>query len=117
MCINQSLLIFTDWFAPGFKAGGPIRSVVNLVALLESDYNIFIYTSDRDFNSTLSYSGISLNTWIPYNKRSKVFYASPEHTTISGLRNILKEVRPDTIYLNSCPVSYTHLRIRHTIRV
>lgn len=111
----KTLLIFTDWFAPGFKAGGPIRSVVNLVALLESDYNIFIYTSDRDFNSTLPYSGISLNTWIPYNKRSKVFYASPEHTTISGLRKILKEVRPDTIYLNSMwSVKFTLLPLLFT---
>ena len=29
--MKQKVLIFIDWFAPGYKAGGPITSNVNIV--------------------------------------------------------------------------------------
>ncbi len=30
--------LFIDWYLPGFRAGGPIQSMANLVAHLSSDF-------------------------------------------------------------------------------
>ena len=48
MLSKPRLLIFCDWFEPGYKAGGPVRSIVNLVKTLENDLEIYIFTSDRE---------------------------------------------------------------------
>lgn len=98
---KEKLLIFTDWFAPGYKAGGPIRSVVNLVENLEDMFTIYIFTSDRDLNDKHAFSDIASDTWVPFGVNSRVFYASPFFLKIKNISRIIEEVRPDTIYLNS----------------
>ena len=42
------ILIFIDWFLPAYKAGGPIRSIANLVDNLHADFDFYIVTGDRD---------------------------------------------------------------------
>jgi len=46
------LLTFIDWYTPAYKAGGPIRSVSNMAALLESEFEIFVYTGNQDIDGT-----------------------------------------------------------------
>lgn len=96
-----TLLIFTDWFYPGSKAGGPIQSLINLVDELEDLFDIYIFTSDRDFKDIKPYSGIKLNCWQPFGLRSRVFYASPSFVTIRTIAQVIAEIKPNTIYLNS----------------
>lgn len=98
---NPSILIFTDWFYPGFKAGGPIRSIVNLVDALESKMSINIFTSDRDFQDTSQYNDIIPNKWVKYGESSRIFYASPNYLTMRNIRGIIDDVNPSTVYLNS----------------
>lgn len=74
---NPNILIFTDWFLPGFKAGGPIKSVSNIVNSLHDDFNFYIITSDRDLNDPIPYKGIPLNKWIKKEKYS-IIYLSQE---------------------------------------
>lgn len=107
---KNKLLIFTDWFEPGYKAGGPIRSVANLVKLLELDIDIYIFTSDRDFQETSGYKGIQPNHWLNYSLKSHVFYASPQFLTYKNIKKIIDAVSPMTILLNSLwSISYTLL--------
>lgn len=94
------VLVMVDWFAPGFKAGGPIRSAVNLADQLEKDLDIHVLTSDRDLRETSPYPGIPVDRWIERGGH-RVFYASPASLNWKRLSAIIGELRPDVIYLNS----------------
>ncbi len=78
----RQLAILCDWFAPGIRAGGPIRSCVNLVRLLKPDSQIQVVTTDRDLGDAKPYSGILSNTRIRWDDAADVFYCG------SGLRRL-----------------------------
>lgn len=46
------LLTFIDWYTPAYKAGGPIRSVSNMAGLIAKDFDIYIYTGNKDIDGT-----------------------------------------------------------------
>jgi glycosyltransferase involved in cell wall biosynthesis len=98
---KPSLLIFTDWFPPGYRAGGPIRSTANLVAALRNDFDIHVVTSDRDFGSDHAYTDVVANRWLPYGGTASVIYLSPSRSTWPRINAIINEVGADCIYLNS----------------
>lgn len=97
---KPTLLILTDWYLPGFKAGGPIQSIRNLVDALQDDFEIYIYTSDRDLGDALPYDGVVVDQWnqLP---GCKVFYSSKGQRSISAYKKLLLALEPDTVYLNS----------------
>jgi len=61
---RPSLLICADWFAPGYRAGGPIRSVVNLTQLLAASCDVQVLTSCCDLGETRPYDGLAVNQWL-----------------------------------------------------
>jgi glycosyltransferase involved in cell wall biosynthesis len=98
---KKSIFLFTDWFEPGYKAGGPIRSCVHFVHQMRSAYNIYVFTTDRDLNDTAPYNNIDIDKWIDHGQNVKVFYCSPERLTWKNINGQIKSIRPDFIYLNS----------------
>jgi len=98
---KKNILIFSDWFYPGYKAGGPIQSCRNIVNLLEDDLDIYIFTSDRDIGDTSSYKGIKTDQWISFNSHVHIFYASPAYCSIQNIRKAIFHVHPTAVYLNS----------------
>lgn len=99
MHTKQRILIFTDWYLPGFKAGGPIRSLANLVQSLEHEF--FIVTRITDHHSTVPYPGITPNVWIKLTERVHVVYFEESKLTGSNFKSLLKENQYDRIYFNS----------------
>lgn len=97
---KRKVLVMVDWYAPGFKAGGPIRSAVNFANQLEQDLDIYILTSDRDLGELKPYVDIIADNWIAVNQHH-VFYASPAFLSWSKLQQIIKDINADYIYLNS----------------
>lgn len=97
----KKLLILTDWFAPGYRAGGPIRSVVNLASTLADDFEVWVLTSDRDFKSPARYDHIEVDKWVTFHEKIKAHYLSPGRQKISILKKLIREISPDVIYLNS----------------
>ena len=61
---REKILMFTDWYEPGFKAGGPIQACKNVVASLKGEYDFFILCSDRDQGDKMPYTDIAINQWI-----------------------------------------------------
>lgn len=115
---NPKILIFIDWFTPGFKAGGPIKSVTNIINALHQDFDFFIITSDRDIEEQQPYSNITFNTWIKKDFYS-IAYLTPEVRT-SFIKNELNSTNYDNIYFNSFfSKHYTlePLRIIHKLKV
>ena len=91
----KKLLIITDWFAPGYKAGGPIQSCVNLCAALNTDYDIYVLTMDTDHGETEPYPGIEAGKWI-YNAalNVQVYY-------IKKKKLALKKISEQVAYVNA----------------
>jgi len=90
-----------DWFSPGYKAGGPIQSCVNLANALKNEYEIFVVTSDTDHGETKPYPGIKPNSWqADLFPGIKVFYINSPTFKRSGLKNLINSIQPDFIHLN-----------------
>jgi len=45
---KPTVLAFTACYLPGYKGGGPIRSVANIVDRLGEEFSFRIFTGDRD---------------------------------------------------------------------
>ncbi|NML19596.1 glycosyltransferase [Pseudoflavitalea sp. G-6-1-2] len=99
--MQKSILLFTDWYEPGFKAGGPIRSCSNFVNQMKEAYQIYVLTTDRDLNDNEPYSGIAADTWIEQENGVKIYYCSPAKLNWKDLHSRINEVEADFIYLNS----------------
>ena len=97
----KKILIFIDWYLPGYKAGGPIKSCVSLVERMKSSYHFKIVTSDTDLNETSPYPGIQPDVWSVTPQETEVFYCSRKFLKRKNLEKIILEEQPDVIYLNS----------------
>ena len=97
---RPKILCFVSRYLPGYKSGGPVKSISNLVAHLSNDFEFLIITSDRDVLDIKPYSSIKVNSW---NKvgTSKVYYASKSKLTFNFIMKIIKTTNHDILYLNS----------------
>jgi len=94
------VLVFADWFLPGFKAGGPIRSLANLVESLD-DCTFFLVTRITDHHSTDPYPGIEAGTWLTHVPHARVMYKREGDVNRTFILDIIRSVEPTHIYLNS----------------
>lgn len=98
---KRNILVFIDWFDPGYKAGGPIRSAVNFVKNMQHNCDVYVFTGDRDFGASDAYQGVQVNEWLSYDERVKVFYCTPDQLNMSMIAKVINTLRPTVIYLNS----------------
>lgn len=87
-------------FEPGFRGGGPIRSVAGIVDTVSDKTELCLVTRDRDLGSTEPYPSLS-GRWIPRG-RSRVFYLDPRK--VRHWLRLLRAVRStpfDVLYVNS----------------
>lgn len=94
------VLVLADWYLPGFRAGGPIRSVAHFAEHLEALLDIYVLTTDRDHGCKTPYEGVAADQWLS-RSRHRVFYASPGSLRWNQLLAIIRAVKPDHLYLNS----------------
>ncbi|MFD1552832.1 hypothetical protein DNU06_08285 [Putridiphycobacter roseus] len=97
---KKKILICVDWYTPGYKAGGPIRSVNNMVNAFKRYFDFYILTSAYDLGDTKPYPNIEANQW---NDIDGVFikYLDKYAMTYASIKTNLFEVNADIIYLNS----------------
>ena len=98
--VKKRILVFSGTYIPGYKGGGPIRSLENIFNQLSEDVDFYLVTSNRDVGDKKPYTGINTNTWTAVGKVS-VFYINGSYLKKSAFNEILEKVKPDTIYLNS----------------
>lgn len=96
----MKILTIIGTYLPGYKAGGPIRSIANLVDRLGDEYKFYILTSDRDLGDEKPYPGVERGGWYPRGK-AQVLYLPPQAQGLFGLHRILRTLTYDLIYLNS----------------
>jgi glycosyltransferase involved in cell wall biosynthesis len=94
------ILTFVRHYLPGFKSGGPIRSIANIVEALGNEFEFRIVTSDRDSLDKTPYLGIRSDGWVRVGK-AWVYYVSPENCGLFAWVRLLRETPHDVLYLNS----------------
>ena len=97
---KPQVLVFIDWYSPGFKAGGPVRSVVNLVDHLRERIDFHIVTSDTEYTETMPYPGIKPDMWTVLPGGEKVWYASRDGINKTAWNALLKQQAWDAVYIN-----------------
>ncbi len=97
---KKKILIFIDWYLPGYKAGGPIQSVANLVAHLKDEFEFSIITRDTDYCETIPYVSVKSDEWNTLPNGIKVFYISQNNLTRNTIKNLIRKTEFDTVYLN-----------------
>ena len=98
---KKKLLILVDWFTPGYKAGGPIQSCVNLSFALKNDYQIFVLTTDTDHGDTNPYQQINSNEWIRNEQLGvDIFYCKKQTFKPNQILQQIDIIKPDFVYLN-----------------
>lgn len=101
MVSKNRILVLIDWYDPGFKAGGQIQSIKNLVRTLEDEYQFYILTSDRDLGDKEPYKGVKINSWEKISKSVSIFYAAPNYMDKKRFINLINEINPSIVYFNS----------------
>ncbi|MCA6365230.1 MAG: glycosyltransferase [Bacteroidetes bacterium] len=95
------VLLFIDWYRPGYKAGGPVQSCANLVEQLQSDDIQFrIVTRITDYCETKPYEGINANEWTTRADGSQVIYLHENELNRETLSRIISETEFDVAYVN-----------------
>ncbi len=97
---KKKILIFIDWFLPGYKAGGPVRSMANMVEYLGDRYDFYIVTRNTDYTETVPYVGVTANQWVDFAPAVKVFYCSGGYQNLSSYCKLVKSEKFDVAYVN-----------------
>ena len=104
----SKVLIFIDWFAPGYKAGGPITSNVNIVEHLSDKLDFYVITSSFDYHATAPYKNIQENKWVDW-QGAKVMYINPSCLSWKVLKKAVEEAACDVWYINGIYSRYYSL--------
>lgn len=95
--MKPKVLVLIDWYLPGFKAGGPIRSCANVVELLKNQIEFSILTSAYDYREAEPYPNIEPNVWLQASGIS-VKYLSKNF--LQQVRQTLKSEAWDCVWIN-----------------
>lgn len=97
---KPTVLLLIGAFLPGYKAGGPVPSVANLVARLGDEFDFHILTADRDLGDTTPFPDIPADRWISA-YGAQIRYCSPGMQGMRALAATIRETPHDLLYLNS----------------
>lgn len=102
LLMNQKpiILTFVDYYLPGYKSGGPVRTISNMVDHLADDFDFWIVTRDRDLLETKPYSDILVDSWNKIGK-ANVYYSSPLSLSFHAIGRLIRKTNYDILYLNS----------------
>jgi glycosyltransferase involved in cell wall biosynthesis len=96
----KKILSFTDYYWPGYKAGGTIRAFMNQVDFLKDHFEFYIVTSDTDYTENTPYPGIIPDCWIVVSPNVNIYYVSAANRKIGLMNRLLKERDYDVVYIH-----------------
>jgi glycosyltransferase involved in cell wall biosynthesis len=105
---RKRVLVCAPIYLPGYKGGGPIRSVANIVNNLSSHFDFYVVTRDRDTSDTEGYPGLTPGKWYRVGN-ARVLYCSSINPAV--LRRAFREARPHVISLNSFQDTFTRVAV------
>lgn len=105
---RKRILVCVPRYLPGYKSGGPIRAIANMIANLGSHFEFFVVTRDRDATDTQPYPGVEPGRWHRVGN-AQVLYCSS--ITPAILRRAFGDAQPDVIHLNSFQDKFTRVMV------
>lgn len=97
---RRRILIFAPVYWPGFRSGGPVRTIRNLVTALAREFDFHVVTADRDRGQSQPYDEVAIDRWNDIDG-ARVFYASQTTMRPAALSRLVAAVDPHVIYVNS----------------
>jgi hypothetical protein len=73
---KKRVLVFIDWYLPGYKAGGPVRSMANMTAHLSDEIDFYIVTRNSEYGDNTPYKDVESDKWTDFAEGVKVWYCS-----------------------------------------
>jgi glycosyltransferase involved in cell wall biosynthesis len=78
--MSLKIFIAIPWFSPAFKAGGPIKSIENLIRSYNEGIEYFVFCGNTDVDGT-ALQVAEVDCWLDFSSNTKVWYASQQVTT------------------------------------
>lgn len=97
---KPQVLAFIDWYKPYYKAGGPVRSMVNLVEHLGDRVQFHIVTGDRDYTATSNEAQVPTDRWTTADTGERVYHATPAGRSLARWKALISERAWDVVYIN-----------------
>ncbi|MDQ3099768.1 MAG: hypothetical protein M3R08_00155, partial [Bacteroidota bacterium] len=97
---KPQVLVLIDWYKPFFKAGGPVRSLVNMAEHLHDRIDLHIVTGDRDYMEDRSPENLRRDGWISGEHGERIWYSSPEKRSLKNWMGLLGSRTWDVVYIN-----------------
>lgn len=96
----MKVLLLTGCYLPGYKGGGPIKTIANLVSTTSDVVQYSVVTSDRDLGDQEPYSAVKVGEWNQV-ESSSVYYAENGLKGLKQMSEIILKKDYQIIYLNS----------------
>ena len=93
----KRVLIFIPWFSPAYKAGGPVRSIENLLENYNNNIEYCIICGNRDVDGTIV-DHVEFNKWVSYGTHTKVWYKDSDFS-IHWYRSIFHAIKPTHTFI------------------
>jgi glycosyltransferase involved in cell wall biosynthesis len=94
------VLATVPYYLPGFKGGGKLVTVRNLVAALSSQFEFKVLTGDRDLGDAHSYAGIARNQWTASGD-CEIYYAGSLPVSLPSIHQQLRRTDHEILHLNT----------------
>ena len=94
---KPKILVVLGCYLPGFRSGGPVRTISCMVEALAPHFDFRIATLHHDSGTTEIYDSVKTSAWNRVGS-AQVYYIPKWSLTL--VQKIAKEVRPDLIYMN-----------------
>ncbi|MGJ7461975.1 glycosyltransferase family 4 protein [Halomonas sp. MA07-2] len=98
--MKHVILVCISNYLPGYKSGGPLRSIVNLVEHLRDDVDFRVITADRDLGDAIPYDNVPSGRWTEV-EGVQVYYLPEGLGALGTLYRLLRDTPCDMLYLNS----------------
>ncbi len=98
---KPKILILTDFYLPGYKSGGGLRTLVNMVERLRDEFEFQIVARNHDgWGDYTPYQNVRTNEWNTLDE-TQIYYFGREGLNSAKLKTIWQKTGPDVVYLNS----------------
>jgi len=98
---RKKILVFCDYYLPGYRSGGGTLSVVNLAARFCDRFDFYVVTRNHDGPGDCPpYENVATDKWNQLANEC-VYYVRKGGFSIGTVSGLFAEVEPDAVYLNS----------------
>ena len=98
MKVRKNIVVFIDWFHPAFKAGGPIKSVLNIISNISDQCDFTVITSNKDADGAIL--NVEVNKEI-IRDRYSIYYLNGDSVMKRIIKEVIKFKKPEIAYYNS----------------